>query len=201
MKKTLWEELMGTTFTDENDHELIEWLDEQGIHVEYNNRANDLFFVRLYIACWNPFEGVVEPIDLKGTCAILRDLSQSNGQIYDVTFRFHNGYDLAYTFDGNRCDEPEIFITGGKCVTDAPVMQFVTSEEELSVIDALELVPKNAHLVTGCETAMLADSYLEKIRGYEAEPLWWQEFYDTKDWNVAKKNIEQEREELRQKYS
>ncbi len=192
---------MGTTFTDENDHALIEWLDEQGIHVEYSERANDLFFVQLYIACWNPFDGLVEPIDLKGTCVILRDLLQSDGQVYEVTFRFPNGYDLSYTFDGGQSDKEEIFITGGKCVTDAPVMQLVTNEDELPVIDALELVPQNAHLITSCETAMLEDAYLAEIRGCEADPLWWLQYYDTEDWNVAKENIEQERKKLRQKYS
>lgn len=202
MKKTLWKEIMGYEFTDENDHELINWLNEQGIRVEYDNRANDLFFVRLYNACWNPFEGLVDPINLKGTCVILRNLLQSDGQVYDITFRFPNGYDLSYTFDERQCaEEEEIFITGGKCVTNAPVMQFVTSEDEMPVIEALELVPQNAHLLTGCEVCMLDEAYLTGIRGYEADSLVWQEYYDTDDWNVAKENIEMEREELRQKYS
>lgn len=192
MKKTLWEEIMETEFTDEDDTELIEWLDEQGIHVDYDNRANDSFFVNLYRACWNPFEGLVEPIDLKGTCVILRDLLQSNGQVYDVTLRFPNGYDLSGT---------EVFITGGKCVTDAPLMQFVTSEEEMSVIDALALVPQDAHLLTECEIYMRDDAYLSKLRGQKADPLVWQEYYDTEDWGIAQKGIEEEHENLRQRYS
>lgn len=201
MANTLWEELMETTFTDENDHELIEWLDEQGIHVEYNDRANDLFFVRLFLACWNPFDGLVEPIDLKGTCVILRDLLQSDGQVYEITFRFPNGYDLSYAFVEGQCNDGTIFITGGKCVTDAPVMQFVTSEDKLPVIDALSMVPQNAHLITECEIYMLNERYLAEIRRVKAEPLYWQEHYDTEDWSVAKEIIEKEREELRQKYS
>ena len=201
MKKTLWEELRGVEFIDENDHELVDWLAELGIHIDYDNRMNDLFFVRLYNACENGFEGLIEPITLKGACTILRDLLLADGQVYDIVLRFTNGFDLAYTFDGGCVDMEEIFVTNGKCVSDSPVMQFVLSEEEMSVIDALESLPRDAHLLTTCEIYMSTEKWAEELRGSEAAPEVWKDECDTDDWNVAKEKIEKERKTLHQKYS
>ncbi len=202
MTTTLWEELMGTSFTDDNDHKLIEWLDEQGIHVEYSKRANDRFFVYLYMACYSPFDGLIEPIDLKESCHIIRDLTQDDGQVYDVTFRFPNGYDLSYSFnEDGQIERKEIYVTGGKCVTDAPVMQLVTAEDNLSVIDALESVPSGAHFITDFECCTSTDEFLKNFRYGDGEPMTWQEYYDTDNWDDVKEDVERQRQKLRQKYS
>lgn len=186
--ENLYEEIIGDQWFDEDDHEVVDKLNEWGANIDYEDRANDQFFVYLYfmLICSDLTDHMYAPVDAIERCQILRDVKQSDGEVYPVTFRFENGYDLACRYDS---DDEVFIVRNGKCVTNAPMFQFLfDGNSRLTLFDAIDELKPGAHLITECETV------------YPVESEDWCDFLEADDLEEARRLNDEEREKLKKLY-